>query len=400
MASVPRASADTTLAGPLYPAVRGGLSGLLEMLLDARAPGAGCVLGIVFATAGSTYQKPGALILLDRMGIRHGALSGGCLEPEVEERARRVSDNRCAEVIDFDTRGDEDLLFGSGTGCRGRIHLLLLPQPPDAPLTEALERLATSAGPLELALVVEGPATGSGSASLNGATWHWGRDGQRAPLPIPGPNREPMSGTTAGRTSSPTSRPIFRENSRSMPRSSAVQSDVLLTRVSVNPPPRSNVAESEQLLARVRVNPPPRILLFGAGPETSALFQFAQRLGWSVSLVEHRGRWLKFAHSAGVRDIIEAAPDDAAVLWRGQHATAAVAMTHNYALDMKHLRECADSELSYIGLLGPAARRDQMLAELGEEYAKRLGGRLHAPVGLALGGRGPEPLQLHFARRL
>ena len=351
MASVPRASADTTLAGPLYPAVRGGLSGLLEMLLDARAPGAGCVLGIVFATAGSTYQKPGALILLDRMGMRHGALSGGCLEPEVEERARRVADNRCAEVIDFDTRGDEDLLFGSGTGCRGRIHLLLLPQPPDAPLTEALERLATSAGPLELALVVEGPATGSGSASLNGATWHWGRDGQRVPLAIS--------------------------------RSSAVQS-----------------AESEQLLARVRLNPPPRVLLFGAGPETSALFQFAQRLGWSVSLVEHRGRWLKFAHSAGVRDIIEAAPDDAAVLWRGQHATAAVAMTHNYALDMKHLRACADSELSYIGLLGPAARRDQMLAELGEEYAKRLGGRLHAPVGLALGGRGPEPLALAIAAEL
>jgi xanthine dehydrogenase accessory factor len=387
MASVPREAADTTVAGPLYPAVRGGLSGLLETLLDARAPGAGCVLGIVFATAGSTYQKPGALILLDRMGMRHGALSGGCLEPEVEERARRVADNRCAEVIDFDTRSDEDLLFGSGTGCRGRIHLLLLPQPPDAPLTEALERLATSAGPLELALVVEGPATGSGSASLNGETWHWGRDGQRAPLPNsgrgPGPNREPISGPTAGRTSSPTSRPIFRESSRPIPRS-----------------PQSNVAESERLLARVRVNPPPRILLFGAGPETSALYQFVQRLGWNVSLVEHRGRWLKFAHSAGVRDIIEAAPDDAAVLWRGQHATAAVAMTHNYALDMKHLRECADSELSYIGLLGPAARRDQMLAELGEEYAKRLGGRLHAPVGLALGGRGPEPLALAIAAEL
>jgi xanthine dehydrogenase accessory factor len=341
MASVPRASADTTLAGPLYPAVRGGLSGLLEMLLDARAPGAGCVLGIVFATAGSTYQKPGALILLDRMGMRHGALSGGCLEPEVEERARRVSDNRCAEVIDFDTRSDEDLLFGSGTGCRGRIHLLLLPQPPDAPLTQALGRLTTSASSLELTFVVEGPNTGCGSATLHGETWDWGRDGRRL-----------------------------------------------------------RAVESDRLLARVRVNPPPRILLFGAGPETSALFQFAQRLGWSVSLVEHRGRWLKFAHSAGVRDIIEAAPDDAAALWRGQHATAAVAMTHNYALDMKHLRECADSELSYIGLLGPAARRDQMLAELGEEYAKRLGGRLHAPVGLALGGRGPEPLALAIAAEL
>jgi xanthine dehydrogenase accessory factor len=341
---------------------------LVELLLAVRSRNAGCVLGIVFATAGSTYQKPGAMILLDRTGMRHGALSGGCLEPEVEERARRVSDNHSAEVIDFDTRSDEDLLFGSGTGCRGRIHLLLLPQPPDAPLTQALERLATSARPLELALVVEGPSMGCGSATLNGETWHWGQDGQRVPRSNSASNSLSISAPASSSISSPISRPT------------AVESDIPL--------------------ARVSVNPPPRVLLFGAGPETSALYLFMQRLGWSVNLVEHRGRWLKFAHAAGVRDIIEAAPDDAAALWRGQHATAAVTMTHNYALDMKHLRECADSDLSYIGLLGPAARRDQMLAELGEEYAKRLSGRLHAPVGLALGGRGPEPLALAIAAEL
>jgi xanthine dehydrogenase accessory factor len=318
------------------------LSGLLELLLTGRSHAAGYVLGVVFATVGSTYQKPGALILLDRTGMRHGALSGGCLEPEVEERARRVSGKHRAEVIDFDTRSDEDLLFGSGTGCRGRIHLLLLPQPADAPLTDALERLAASTGPLELALVVEGPDTGSGSGTLNGETWHWGPDGRALPFATP-------------RRVSP---------------------------------------------ARVSVKPPPGVLLFGAGPETSALYLFMQRLGWGVSLVEHRGRWLKFAHSAGMRDIIEAPPDDAATLWRGKQATAAVAMTHNYALDLQHLRECADSNLSYIGLLGPAARRDQMLVELGEEYAKRLAGRLHAPVGMPLGGRGPEPLALAIAAEL
>ena len=348
MASVHHVTDDPTVTRPLYTAVRGGLSGLLELLLAGQSRGAGCVLGIVVATAGSTYQKPGALILLDHSGMRHGALSGGCLEPEVEERARRVSETSSAEVIDFDTRSDEDLLFGSGTGCRGRIHLLLLPQPPEAPLTQALGQLATSGRPLELSLVVDGPATGCGSATLDGETWHWGRDGHRAHWP--------------------TSRPT--------------------------------IGGSDSLPVRLSVNPPPRILLFGAGPETGALYLFMQRLGWRVTLVEHRGRWLKFAHSAGVEDIIEAAPDDAAAIWRSQHATAAVAMTHNYALDMKHLRECADSDLSYIGLLGPAARRDQMLVELGEEYAKRLQGRLHAPVGLALGGRGPEPLALAIAAEL
>jgi xanthine dehydrogenase accessory factor len=63
-------------------------------------------------------------------------------------------------------------------------------------------------------------------------------------------------------------------------------------------------------------------------------------------------------------------------------------MTHNYALDLQHLRACLETDLSYVGLLGPGSRRDQMLADLGETHARRLQGRLHAPVGLTLGGRG------------
>ncbi len=123
-------------------------------------------------------------------------------------------------------------------------------------------------------------------------------------------------------------------------------------------------------------------------------------LGWTVSAVEHRGRWLKFAHAAGLQDIVELPPDEAAPLWRQQQAHAAIAMTHNYALEMEHLRQCADSDLSYIGLLGPAARRDSMLTELGAEHTRRLEGRLHAPVGLTLGGRGPEPLALAIVAEL
>jgi len=82
-------------------------------------------------------------------------------------------------------------------------------------------------------------------------------------------------------------------------------------------------------------------------------------------------------------------------------------MTHNYALDAAHLVHCARSKLSYVGLLGPAARRDALLREIGELHAAKLRGRLHAPVGLSIGGSGPEALALaivaelqqHVARR-
>src|ERR1700760_3550469 len=101
---------------------RGGLPGLLDALADLHTRNEIGVLGIVYATAGSTYQKPGALVLLGASGMLQGAISGGCLEPELEERARTVHSKRRADTIDFDTRSDGDLIFGSGTGCRGRIH--------------------------------------------------------------------------------------------------------------------------------------------------------------------------------------------------------------------------------------------------------------------------------------
>jgi xanthine dehydrogenase accessory factor len=47
----------------------------------------------------------------------------------------------------------------------------------------------------------------------------------------------------------------------------------------------------------------------------------------------------------------------------------------------------------YIGLLGPAVRRRRLMQELGGA-ADSLQGRLHSPVGLALGAVTPEAIAL------
>jgi xanthine dehydrogenase accessory factor len=322
------------------PDSRGGLPGLLDALAELHAHDEAGVLGLVYATAGSTYQKPGALVLLGAAGMIHGAISGGCLEPELEDRARLVQRNGRAQTIEFDTRSDEDLIFGSGTGCRGRIHLLLLPQIPGAPLTRALNRLVAAGGVLEVGLSIDGTETGSGRATVQGEAWSWGRDGQSG---------------------------LFRDG---------------------------------EATAALRIPAPPRIMLFGAGPETLTLNLFTRRVGWLLQVVEHRGRWLNFAQAAGVQRVIELPPDEAAEVWREQHVSAAIAMTHNYALDMQHLALCATSDFAYVGLLGPSSRRDAMLADLGPDLTSRLQGRLRAPVGLGLGGRGPEPLALAIVAEL
>jgi len=75
-------------------------------------------------------------------------------------------------------------------------------------------------------------------------------------------------------------------------------------------------------------------------------------------------------------------------------------MNHNYELDARCLRLLAESSAGYVGLLGPPARRDALLTEIGDIAATQLEPRLYAPVGLRLGGEGPEAIALAIAAQL
>jgi len=330
---------------------RGGLRGLTDALWRVRKHDDTAVLGIVIATEGSTYRKRDALVLLDHGGLRHGVISGGCLEPALENAARAVLESGHAVCAEFDTRSDEDLLFGSGIGCRGRVRLALLPLPPQAPLARALFGVVEHGVALDVALRVDGGDLGAGYAEFveNSTMQHpgfaWDAGGRDAS----------MIDTTRAHT--------------------------------------------------LRIAPPAQILLLGAGPETAPFATFARRLGWCVSVVEHRGRWAAFARAAQVDELIDLAPEASAARLARERADAAipdavVLMSHNYAIDLAHLRACARSAIRYVGLLGPGARRDALLAELGDELAAALRPRLHAPVGLDLGGHGGEAVALAIAAEL
>jgi xanthine dehydrogenase accessory factor len=111
----------------------------LELLLE-RAPGANPsrVLATVVGTAGSTYRKPGARMLLMADGSYIGLLSGGCLESDLQIHARRVMDSGVAQAFEYDTRGPDDTLFGVGAGCEGSMRVLLEPAGAGTRAEEAL----------------------------------------------------------------------------------------------------------------------------------------------------------------------------------------------------------------------------------------------------------------------
>lgn len=84
-------------------------------------------LATLIRVEGASYRRPGARLLLDREGPLRGSLSGGCLEGDVHARAMEVLAAGVPRLVQYDLRGDADLIWGSGSGCEGLLEILIEP---------------------------------------------------------------------------------------------------------------------------------------------------------------------------------------------------------------------------------------------------------------------------------
>lgn len=342
---------------------------LIPLFEAERAAGRAVTLATVLRTAGSTYRKAGALMVIAGDGRFAGLLSGGCLENDLAEHSRRVIETGIARTVSYDLRNPEDVLWGLGVGCEGAMDILLTRAGPAngwEPLSAFAAALAAHT-PIAAAFIVEsGPQGGmaTGAVAFSGAA-------DRPPAFV---------GADGTRHQAP-----------------AVVADLLQrTRTSSHPKwledPRFRVFATPLAL-------PPRLLLLGAGPDTVPLVEFGVRLGWKFTVVDHRPAYAQAARLPGAAQVRCLRPQDLASSLQLDDYAAAVVMSHHLASDLEYLRALASTTMPYVGLLGPAARRERLLSELGAMGAS-LHSRLRAPVGLAIGGRTPESIALAIVAEL
>lgn len=317
------------------PAVEGFLAaGSPRAVIDAaqRSVNASphAVLALMLETEGSTYAGAGAMVLFDGDN-QVGWVSGGCLEPELAQRAGEADEAGRVGWIEIDTREDEHLLSGSALGCRGRLRIALLP----------LRLLA-------------------GSDAVF-AAWLRGSRTLRRQVGIDG-SVALAAGSDVGRWRLPAGELEWQATS--------TQWDLPLP-------------------------PLPRLLLFGAGPETGSLLRLLRDLGWQACIVERRPRWCSVCEAADA--FMDTTPESAIRDWR---ADAALVMHHDFERDREALAALSETDIGFIGLLGPERRREDLFKLLPAKQRERLSSRLHSPVGLDLGGRGPEAIALSIAAQL
>ncbi|MBT8404055.1 MAG: XdhC/CoxI family protein, partial [Gemmatimonadetes bacterium] len=137
---------------------------------------------------------------------------------------------------------------------------------------------------------------------------------------------------------------------------------------------------------------PVRIAIIGAVHVAQSLAALARVVGLEVVVVDPREAFARSARFPEVELVTEWPAEGLAAIGLDSR-TAVVALTHDPKLDDPALSAALASDAFYVGALGSRrthARRRARLAEAG--VAETDLDRIHAPVGLDLGGRAPEEI--------
>lgn len=321
---------------------------------------------------GSTYRRPGARMLMTQSGQRVGTISGGCLESDVFERAQQVMSLGKPTVVTYDSMSGEDAIWGLGLGCKGVVQVLI--ERLDSDRSGHLGFIAKcfrrqQPGILATVFSVEGQVQANVGACLMLYPDKTVVDEIGEPLLTQAVIADAQVALRRGRSS-----------------------------VKVYP----LSAGSADVFIEV-IQPATPLIIFGAGHDAIPVAHFAKALGWHVTVVDSRPAYITPERFPMVDDLTLARPEAAHEHIVVDPRTVAVVMTHNYLHDLALLKMLLASPASYLGVLGPKSRTQQLLQELliaGIVPTKAQLQRLYGPVGLDIGADTPEAIALSIVAEI
>lgn len=310
--------------------------------------GEAAVLVTLVRIEGSSYRRAGARLLIGAAGEHAGTISGGCLETDVLRRAVwKVREGAAVET--YSMRFDDTAEVPFGLGCGGEVDLLL-----EAAATPEFEALLTAL-----------------DRTLSG-------EELRVVTRLPGEGKKLQ-------------RVIFDVNQTLVFASdSLTAAEVEAARLAVF---AADSGETPGYFLEL-LKPPQRLVVYGAGEDARPLVEMAALLGWTVVVADGRAQFATRERFAAAQEVIALGPEGRVDLLASD---AVVLMTHSYEQDRRLLAATLPHGLRYLGVLGARHRTSVLLSEaavLAGLPLETACGRLFAPIGLDLGGDGPEAIAL------
>ena len=345
-------------------------SQIVGRVTELAAAGRRAAIATVVRIAGSAYRRAGAKLLVEDSGATRGGVSGGCLEADVRETALAVMREGVPRLRHYETGDDDRTVWGLGLGCDGAVDIYVQPvTSADGQDVARVRALLSGDSPFAVSTVVRGPSTALGRMLVTGED-----------LP-------------ADSTGTPVlDREIARRAEAILAAGESKLHDIQSGGADI---------ESTGVFTEVHV-PPPRLVICGAGDDAMPLAAHASQIGFRVTVVDHRPAYLSPDRFPDA-ERIEHRPDDGLEGLPVGPRTHLVVMTHSFAHDREWVRRLLRTASPYIGLLGPRARRDEILEQIaatGDRIGVKGTDRLFAPVGLDLGADGPEQIAVSILAEL
>ncbi len=341
------------------------LQNILSAFKQTQDDGHLAALATVVKTNGSVYRRPGARMLLTEAGQMIGCVSGGCLESDVFEKAQPLMfEHGEPVVVEYDTSASDDIMWGFGLGCNGVVQVLIEPLTTSA-AKQQLEFIAEclqAHQPGVMATVFK--ATGIKVAS-------------RLLL-------KPDGTVINGIEDQSFAQQVLVDAQETLLQGKSRNESYILP---------NGIAE---VFLEV-IDPLVFLTVFGAGYDAIPVVNLAKHLGWHVTIIDNRPGYTTSERFPLADQIIFSEPQAIQHHRPLTPRTVAIVMTHTYKSDLVLLRTLLLSEISYIGVLGPKSRTDQLLQEIksaGLMLTPEQLNRIYAPVGLDIGADSPEAIAL------
>ncbi len=149
------------------------------------------------------------------------------------------------------------------------------------------------------------------------------------------------------------------------------------------------------------IEPPAELIVVGAVHVAIHLVHFARQLGLRTVVVDARSAFATAERFPHADELVVEWPADYLARTRLHDNTFCVFLTHDEKLDNPALRVALEANVRYVGALGSTRTHAKRVAALRETgLTDEQIDRVHAPVGLDLGGRRPEEIALAIAAEL
>ncbi len=305
------------------------------------------VLATIIHVKGSAYKKEGASMLILENDRTIGTLTAGCLEEELNERARRVWSEGQPCTVEYDLSAEDDLSWGQGAGCNGVITVLL--EPVQGELRQNLlslkhrldekkkvariVRFTKSLKPQEDFFAVEdGTKFGSGTFLKEGVH----------PYDLK----------------------------------------------------KGIIKQASDLFFIHEIAPKPQLYVFGAGKDARPLVSLASRTGFEVCVIDWRPAFCHQDNFPEAKELIVDPPEEVLKKLSFTEKDFAVVMTHQFQKDQYILSQLQNRSLFYLGVLGSRKRTQRLL---GSEHVPD---HISSPVGLTIGAEGAEEIAVSIVAEM